>query len=129
MTHSSHRPYILSVDDEPTNHLVITGFLQNQYELAFATNGVECLDSVENRKPDLILMDIHMPKLDGLEACRKIRSNPANKHIPIIFVSTSTREKDKQESFDVGGNDYMHKPFNVQALNSKISHYLKNTSH
>jgi cyclic di-GMP phosphodiesterase len=129
MTPTSNKPYILSVDDEPVNQLVITGFLQDQYELSFATNGIECLDSVEQRKPDLILMDIHMPRLNGLEACRKIRSNPENRHIPIIFVSTSTREQDRRESMEVGGSDYMHKPFNVNALNSKIHQYLKNGSH
>jgi len=128
MTPTSHRPYILSVDDEPINQLLVTSFLKNQYELAFANNGMECLNSVEHRKPDLILMDIHMPELDGLEACRQIRSNPANRHIPIIFVSTSTLEKDKRESFNVGGSDYMHKPFNVSALNSKIAQYLSSSS-
>jgi len=129
MTPPTHRPYILSVDDEPVNQLLVTSFLKSRYELAFANNGMECLESVEHRRPDLILMDIHMPELDGLEACRQIRLNPANRHIPIIFVSTSTLEKDRQKSLNVGGSDYMHKPFNLKALNSKIAYYLKNSSH
>lgn len=125
---TSQKPYILSVDDEPVNQLIVTTFLQNSFELAFATNGHECLDSVAHRKPDLILMDINMPRLNGLDTCRKIRSNPLHCQIPIIFVSTSTLEQDKRVSRDVGGDDYMVKPLRSNALNSKINQYLKKSA-
>ena len=128
MNVTTHKPYILSVDDEPVNQRIVDNFLNKQYELAFATNGVECLDALEQRKPDLILMDINMPQLNGFEACAKIRSNPEYRRIPIIFVSTSKLKQDKRGSLAVGGDDYIEKPLRKSSLNSKISHYLKKLS-
>ena len=94
--------YILSVDDERMNQLIMSDFLGDEYELAFALNGEECFASISKRLPDLILLDINMPGINGIEVCRRLRKDPITKDIPVIFVSVCHLEKDIKASFDAG---------------------------
>ena len=79
--------YILLVDDEPINIEIMEVILTDDYEIQSAENGVECLKSIDKRVPDLLLLDIAMPEMDGIEVCKALRSNEKTKKLPIIIVS------------------------------------------
>ncbi|MFK5987028.1 MAG: response regulator [Pseudomonadota bacterium] len=115
------KPYILIVDDDPVNHLVLQLILEDDFEEWAVNNGQECLQSLHKRIPDLILMDIEMPVLNGIEACKKIRANKHTLHIPIIFISSRFKEKDIQCCFYAGGNAHFTKPVNKKKLIQRIN--------
>jgi two-component system cell cycle response regulator DivK len=116
---------ILVVEDQEENRQIIRDLLSAlDYELAEAENGVEALAAVAKRKPDLILMDIQMPIMDGYEATRRIKADPANKGIPIIAVTSYALSGDEQKARDAGCDDYVPKPFSPRQLLTKIRQYL-----
>lgn len=94
------------------------------YELVEAENGVEALAAVVKQKPDLILMDIQMPIINGYEATRRIKADPATKGIPIIAVTSYALGGDEQKARDAGCDDYVPKPFSPRQLLAKIRHYV-----
>lgn len=116
---------ILIVDDEP-NILLSLEFLMQQegYEVRTATNGDEALLAVGEKQPDLILLDIMMPKLDGFEVCQKIRSNPNWKNIRIVILTAKGREVDQEKGLALGADDYIIKPFATKHLVKKVKTVL-----
>lgn len=114
------RPYILGVDDDEYNRLIIEDVLEEEYEVSCVTNGQECLDAVQIRKPNLILLDVWMPVLDGLETCRKLKADPNTKDICILFLSALAREEDKSAGLEAGGNGYITKPINPDKLLEEV---------
>ena len=116
---------ILIVDDEP-NILLSLEFLMQQegYEVRTATNGDEALLAVGEKQPDLILLDIMMPKLDGFEVCQKIRSNPKWKDIRIVMLTAKGREVDQEKGLALGADDYIIKPFGTKQLVKKVKTVL-----
>jgi DNA-binding response OmpR family regulator len=116
---------ILVVDDEP-NILLSLEFLMQQegYEVRTATNGDEALLAVGEKQPDLILLDIMMPKLDGFEVCQKIRSNPKWKDIRIVILTAKGREVDQEKGLALGADDYIKKPFATKQLVKKVKTVL-----
>jgi two-component system cell cycle response regulator DivK len=116
---------ILVVEDQEDNRQIIRDMLSAlEYQLAEAENGVEGLAAVANQKPDLILMDIQMPIMDGYEATRRIKADPATKCIPIIAVTSYALSGDEQEARDAGCDDYVPKPCSPRQLLAKIRQYL-----
>jgi two-component system cell cycle response regulator DivK len=116
---------ILVVEDQEDNRQIIRDLLSaSDYELAEAENGVEALAAVARQKPDLILMDIQMPVMDGYEATRRIKADPATKGIPIIAVTSYALSGDEQKARDAGCDDYVPKPFSPRQLLAKIRQYL-----
>jgi two-component system, cell cycle response regulator DivK len=119
------RRLILVVEDQPDNRQIIRDMLSAfDYELAEAENGVEALEAVAKKKPDLILMDIQMPIMDGYEATRRIKADSATKGIPIIAVTSYALSGDEQKARDAGCDDYVPKPFSPKQLLAKIRQYL-----
>lgn len=116
---------ILVVDDEP-NILLSLEFLMQQegYEVRTATNGDEALLAVGEKQPDLILLDIMMPKLDGFEVCQKIRSNPKWKDMRIVILTAKGREVDQEKGLALGADDYIIKPFATKQLVKKVKTVL-----
>lgn len=116
---------ILVVDDEP-NILLSLEFLMQQegYEVRTATNGDEAMMAVGEKQPDLILLDIMMPKLDGFEVCQKIRSNPKWKDIRIVMLTAKGREVDQEKGLALGADDYIIKPFGTKQLVKKVKTVL-----
>lgn len=113
---------ILIVDDTPSNLQVLAGILEeNEYDVGFAINGTQALDSLENTLPDLVLLDIMMPDIDGIEVCRRIKSNPRTKDIPIIFLSAKSKKEDIVIGFEEGGADYVTKPFSAAELIARVN--------
>ena len=120
----STKPYILSVDDEVLNQQIVVDLLEDDYDIGIASNGQECLDSVAERTPKLILLDINMPILNGLETCKILRADNKFKNIPIIFVSALASEKEQINGMEAGSDDYLTKPFNEEELVTMINKYI-----
>jgi two-component system, cell cycle sensor histidine kinase and response regulator CckA len=117
---------ILIVDDTEQNLEVLGNILsENQYDLAIATNGIEAIDLVHSRIPDLILLDIMMPEMDGIETCRRLKQNDRTKSIPIIFLTAKVETEDILQGFLVGGIDYITKPFRKEELLARVSTHVK----
>ena len=114
---------ILVVDDED---LLVKGIrfnLQNDgYEVITGSNGIEAIDSVKNDKPDLVILDVMMPEMDGLSACAKIRETS---NVPIILLTAKTTDMDKLMGFEHGADDYLTKPFNILELKARIKALLR----
>lgn len=113
---------ILVVDDSPQNIQVITSFLKAQYKVRAATNGEKALAlaTAADGRPDLILLDVEMPGMDGYEVCERLKSNPATADIPIIFLTSRTEVEDEAKGFRHGAVDYVHKPFNATIVSARI---------
>ncbi len=116
---------ILVVDDQPANLKVIANILQQEYNLAFASTGIHALEMIERKPPDLILLDIMMPEMDGFEVCRKIMENPKTKEIPVIFLSAKSEIEDIVKGFQSGGVDYITKPFKPLEVKVRVRNHLK----
>ena len=119
------RKKILLVDDSKTilmmERMILT---KGPYDLVTACDGEEAIDKAFAEKPDLILMDVVMPKLNGFEACRRIRSEEATQTTPIIMVTTRGEVQNVEAGFASGCNDYVTKPINTTELLSKLRNYL-----
>src|ERR1700686_1158133 len=102
----SDRKTILIVDDTPTNIGIISSVLKDSFRTKVATNGEKALALASaNDRPDLILLDITMPGMDGYEVCRRLKANPATSNIPVIFLTAKTEHEDERLGFDVGAVD------------------------
>ncbi len=117
---------ILLVDDQPQNLKLLSDLLEEQgYEVQQAINGVVALSAIALSIPDLILLDIHMPELDGYTVCQRLKANPQTQDIPVIFVSALDEAWDKVKAFSVGGSDYITKPFKVVEVLARVENQLK----
>jgi len=119
------RKRILVVDDTETVLVYTKMMLVGQpAEVVFARNGSEALRRVEEQPPDLILMDIMMPGMDGVEACRRLKSDPRTGAIPVVMVTTKGSPEKVEEAFAAGCDDYLTKPFGKLDLLAKIRRYM-----
>jgi two-component system cell cycle response regulator DivK len=120
---------ILVVEDQEDNRRIVRDLLTSVgYEIIEALTGEEGVQAAETHVPDLILMDIQLPVLDGYEATRRIRANPALDHIPIIAVTSYALSGDDVKAFEAGCNGYVSKPFSPRALLAKIREFLQETA-
>ena len=113
---------ILVAEDTDSNFLLVSIILRKEYTVLRAYNGIEAIDVYKKEQPDLILMDIKMPEMDGLEASRAIRD--IDPEIPIIALTANAFDSDKQKAIDAGCNDYMAKPIVVGQLTAMIKKYI-----
>jgi DNA-binding response OmpR family regulator len=118
------RPAILIAEDNDDLRFYIKDNLQTIYNVYEAANGEEALAIIMNILPDLIISDIKMPGLDGLELCRRVKSDTNTSHIPIILLTGLSKEKDQFESLETGADDFILKPFSFQILGAKISNLI-----
>jgi CheY-like chemotaxis protein len=118
--------HILVIDDQPANLVSLEQILGGTYRVSLGENGQVCLDLVHQLSPDLILLDVDMPVMDGLTVCRKLKSDPATSMIPIIFVSALSRLDERLAGYRAGADDYVAKPYNVDELLAKIRIALNN---
>ena len=116
---------VLVVEDNPDNRTLIVDILLSlNYKVHVAPNGVECLEQLKTLRPDLILMDLSLPKLDGWEATRRIKSNPELSRIPVIALTANAMLGDREKALEAGCDDYISKPVDLRELTSKLRHYL-----
>ncbi|WP_289169221.1 response regulator [uncultured Pseudoalteromonas sp.] len=112
---------ILAVDDEPFNLEIIEEILEDlDFELQVATSGPECLAMVEGYMPQVILLDVSMPQMNGYEVCKALKANPNTAHIIVMFVSARGTVEERMEGYSVGAEDYIVKPFGHDELKSKL---------
>src|SRR3989449_9224051 len=110
-------PRILVVDDTPANvHILQARLSANGYDIVTATDGEAALAAVRESEPDLILLDVMMPKMDGFEVCRRLRADPSLPFIPIIMVTAKADPKDVVAGLEAGGDEYLTKPVDQVAL-------------
>ncbi|HFS85447.1 MAG TPA: hybrid sensor histidine kinase/response regulator [Epsilonproteobacteria bacterium] len=120
------QPYIMAVDDVAYNLELLRICLSDiNAEVACVESGITALEMIQERKPDLILLDIMMPEMDGYEVCETLKQNPETKHIPILFLSAMDAVDDKIKGFQVGGVDYVTKPFSTAEVVARVKTHLK----
>ncbi len=122
---STHRGTILIVDDACLNVRLLSAALSKHgYEVGHATSSIAALPTAIELKPDLILLDIMMPGLDGYQVCGRLKANTLTREIPVIFISTLNNSLDKVKAFEVGGTDYIPKPFQMEEVLARVEHQL-----
>jgi CheY-like chemotaxis protein len=125
---SPRKHHILIVDDAPANIRVLVDILTEHYEISAATGGRQALELITtgdpDAAPDLILLDIAMPDMDGYEVCRRLRSDPATGEIPVVFITASTDPETVAEAFGAGGSDYVRKPVSRAELLARVNSAL-----
>jgi putative two-component system response regulator len=118
---------ILIVDDEPNNLQLLRQILKKEYTLFFAKNGQDALNVADKHCPDLILLDIMMPVMDGYEACRCLKNNPETAGIPVIFITAMGEVEDESRGFEAGGVDYIVKPVSAPIVHVRVKSHLSLT--
>jgi len=121
----SEKPVVLAVDDTPENLDVVKGILGDDYVIKAAVNGALALKIAESQTPDLILLDIMMPEMDGYEVCKRLKENPATAEIPVIFLTAKDQDADEAKGFDLGAADYIQKPVNPLILKSRTKTHVQ----
>lgn len=116
---------ILIVDDVAENLALLTNLLNREYEIFFAKNGLKTIEMATRNKPDLILLDIVMPGMDGYEVCRRIKKDAVTGDIPVIFLSALDDVHDIVKGFRAGGVDYITKPFQPEEVLARVETQLK----
>ncbi len=126
---SNNKQKILIVDDEPDILELIEYNLKKEgYQVYTASNGLEAIQSAKKHQPDLIILDIMMPKLDGIETCRQLRAMPEFKTTFMVFLTARSEEYSEISGFNVGADDYIAKPIKPRALISRINAILRRNS-
>ena len=117
-------PHVLRVEDNPDVISYIRGYLDKDYRCIEAVNGEDGLKQARNRIPDLIISDIMMPKMDGVEFCKRIKTDVRTSHIPVILLTAKADIESKLEGLETGADDYLTKPFEAQELQIRIKNLL-----
>src|SRR5271170_573892 len=116
---------ILVVDDAPANIQIALAILKDTYQVRVATNGAKALElAASDPVPDLVLLDVVMPGMDGFEVCTRLKADPKTKDIPVIFLTGQTEIEDETRGFEVGGVDYIHKPFSPAVMKARVNTHL-----
>ncbi len=117
---------LLIVDDDGFSAVHIEGLLGNAFEIEYAASGADGIEAIAKTRPSIVLMDVEMPDMDGYTACRHLKANEATHDIPVIFLSSHSDAEDRLKGYEVGGDDYIAKPFNPDVLRRKIGVVLRN---
>jgi signal transduction histidine kinase len=121
---NTDKPVVLIVDDNIANIEILGAALARDHEIRFATGGAEGLELAARVVPDLILLDVMMPGMDGFETCQQLRANPQLHDTPVIFISALDAVADKVKAFKVGGSDYVTKPFQPEEVQARVSTHV-----
>src|SRR4029077_15720318 len=116
---------VLIVDDVKANVDVLVLALRDEYKISVALNGESALRSAEKNPPDLVLLDIMMPGMDGYDVCSRLRASPQTKEVPVMFLSSLEDVVNKTRGFEAGGNDYLTKPFEMLEVKARVRSLLK----
>jgi two-component system cell cycle response regulator len=124
-THGGSRPRVLVTDDDADAREALAEVLQPECDVITAANGEEAVQITRDEHPDLVLMDLYMPRLDGLQALERIRADPATAEVPVIFVSARGEAAVKARALDLGAVDYLQKPFSDRELRARVERTLR----
>src|SRR5215471_848584 len=121
MSGEEEKKLLLVVDDNPSHIHVVHSILKDDYKIRIATSGAKALDMANvNPQPDLILLDVMMPDMDGYEVCGHLKANPETRDIPVIFLTLKMEVADETRGFEVGAVDYIHKPFSPPIVKARV---------
>ncbi len=127
---SSKKSTVMIVDDQPTNIQTLMQILQNQYAILAATEGIKALAlAASTFSPDLILLDVDMPDMDGFSLCKKLKENPQTKNIPVIFVTAKSETIDEAKGLKLGAVDYIVKPVNPELVLARVYNHIELASY
>jgi diguanylate cyclase (GGDEF)-like protein len=116
---------VLVADDDPINREVLGELLKPEYTVLLAKNGMQTLEKAARLAPDLILLDVLMPDMDGYEVLRRLRADPQTSHIAVIFISGLDRPEDEANGLNMGASDYIAKPFNATVVTARVALHLQ----
>ncbi|MEK8026290.1 HD domain-containing phosphohydrolase [Pseudaquabacterium rugosum] len=119
------RPRLLVVDDTPANLALLAHLLDGQYRVQLAPGGAKALELARREPPDLIILDIMMPELDGYAVCRALKADARTAHVPVLFLTALSRPEDESAGFAAGGADFIHKPFNPATVLARVATQLQ----
>ncbi len=119
------KPKVLIVDDTPTNLRILEEILEEDYLISIAQSGAQALTITEKFAPDLILLDVNMPGIDGFETCRQLKTQEGTRNLPVIFITARAEPEDVIQGFKEGGVDYITKPFNHSEVLARVQTHLK----
>jgi len=123
------KPTILIVEDEPNVlELIKLSLIPGQYNVFEATDGITALSLIKEKKPNLVLLDLMLPKLDGREVCKIVKKDPSTQDIPIVMLTAKSQTIDKVEGLKIGADDYMTKPFDPLELEARVESIIKRTN-
>jgi putative two-component system response regulator len=119
------RPAVMIVDDAEEILMIMESILAKEYSLKLFGKPKDAIDYAFSNPPDLILLDVMMPEIDGFEACRRLKANPKLRDIPVIFLTSKDEDEYEEMGFSVGASDFIHKPINAPILTARVKTHLK----
>lgn len=122
--HSKARPKMLVVDDMALNVRILNELFNDEFDIFMASDGLQAVTRTQELLPDIVLLDVEMPGLDGFEVCRRLKADPLTSHIPIIFITARFDEEDEVRGFSLGGSDFIHKPINPTITRARVGTHL-----
>ncbi|MEH6519191.1 MAG: response regulator [Halioglobus sp.] len=125
-TTPNEKSRILIVDDEPGNIKILSNVLAADYALSVATNGKQALEIARVQSPDIVLLDMIMPEMDGIEVCQALKSNDETKDIPVIFVTSMSDTANEERGLDAGAVDYISKPISPPIVKARVRIHIQN---
>ena len=120
---------ILIVDDTEENIDILVESLSDEYDIRVATSGSRALRIIEVEQPDMVLLDVMMPEMDGYELCNILKSNPKTSEIPVIFLTALSETRDEAKGLALGAADYIVKPFNIELVKARVRNHLQLRMH
>ena len=125
MSTGTARPRVLVVDDQPVNVKALAALLAGEVDAVFATDGASALAKVRQAPPDLVLLDVDMPGMDGYEVCRRLKADQLTADVPVVFVTGMTQTEDEEKGLSVGAIDYITKPFQPAIVRARVRNHLE----
>jgi putative two-component system response regulator len=125
MEENKKQPRILVVDDAPENLMIMESILSKDYSLKLFNDSSAALEYAFANPPDLILLDIMMPKIDGFEICRRLKANTKLSDVPVIFITSKSDIRDEELGFSVGASDFIHKPISAPIVTARVKTHIK----
>ncbi len=122
---SSPQATVLVVDDAPANLSLLAGLLNRHYRVKLAASGAKALEIARRDRPDLILLDVTMPEMDGYEVCRRLKADPTTAVIPVLFLTAMSQVEDETKGFEVGAADFIHKPVSPPVVQARVRTHLQ----
>ncbi|MEI6557954.1 MAG: diguanylate cyclase [Rhodospirillaceae bacterium] len=122
---TDRRQRILMVDDIAANIKILSAILKHEHDILVATNGADALETALVEQPDVILLDVMMPDMDGYEVCTRLKADPRTREIPVIFISAMNEVEDEARGLEVGGLDYITKPINPAIVKARVRIHLE----
>lgn len=125
-TPSNDKNRVLIVDDEPGNIKILSSVLAPDYALSVATSGAQALQIAEVQAPDIVLLDMVMPEMDGIQVCEALKANEVTKNIPVIFVTSMSDSVNEERGLDAGAVDYISKPISPPIVKARVKIHIQN---